>query len=118
MPDTIVWTGQSGKQELIRDLHENHLMNAYAKCVREDINADKRPALAAEIDARGLTDQPYGMDSAQFVSRYVPAMRSIVELRDTLHEVGREQAQVAAGAAAVRFGPFQAHQRSVWSRDR
>ena len=57
MPDTIVWTGQSGKQELIRDLHENHLMNAYAKCVREDINADKRPALAAEIDARGLTDQ-------------------------------------------------------------
>lgn len=57
----------------------------------------------AELTARGLTDQPYGMDSAQFVSRYVPAMRSIVELRDTLHEVGREQAQVEVAAARQRL---------------
>lgn len=57
----------------------------------------------AELTARGLADQPYGMDSAQFVSRYVPAMRSIVELRDTLHEVGREQALVEVAAARQRL---------------
>jgi hypothetical protein len=47
------------------------------------------------------------MDSAQFISRYVPEMRSIVELRDTLHEVGREQAwgrwrQPGSGCASMR----------------
>lgn len=53
----------------------------------------------AEITSRGLAGQPYGMDSAQFISRYVPAMRSIVELRNTLHEVGREQALVEVATA-------------------
>lgn len=57
----------------------------------------------AEITARGLAGQPYDMDSAQFVSRYVPEMRSIVELRDTLHEVGREQALVEVAAAWQRL---------------
>lgn len=57
----------------------------------------------AEITARGLAGQPYGMHSAQFVSRYVPEMRSIVELRDTLHEVGREQALVEVAAAWQRL---------------
>ena len=59
----------------------------------------------AEITARGLAGQPYGMSSAQFISRYVPEMRSIVELRDTLHEVGREQAwgEVAAAWQRLRF---------------
>lgn len=57
----------------------------------------------AEITARSLAGQPYGMDSAQSVSRYVPAMRSIVELRDTLHEVGREQAQMEVAAAWQRL---------------
>ena len=57
----------------------------------------------AEITARGLAGQPYGMNSAQFVSRYVPGMHSIVELRDTLHEVGREQALVEVAAAGHRL---------------
>lgn len=57
----------------------------------------------AEVTARGLAGQPYGMDSAQFVSRYVPAMHSIVELRDTLHEVGREQALAEVAAAWQRL---------------
>jgi len=57
----------------------------------------------AEVTARGLAGQPYGMDSAQFVSRYVPAMRSIVELRDTLHEIGREQALAEVAAAWRRL---------------
>lgn len=57
----------------------------------------------AEVTARGLAGQPYGMDSAQFVSRYVPAMRSIVELRDTLHAVGREQALAEVAAAWRRL---------------
>ena len=57
----------------------------------------------AEVTARGLAGQPYGMDSAQFISRYVPAMRSIVELRDTLHEIGREQALAEVAAAWRRL---------------
>ncbi len=57
----------------------------------------------AGLTARGLAGQPYGMDSAQFVARYVPAMRSIVALRDTLHEVGREQALVEVAAAEERL---------------
>jgi len=57
----------------------------------------------AEVTARGLAGQPYGMDSAQFISRYVPAMHSIVELRDALHEVGREQAQAEVAAAWQRL---------------
>ena len=56
----------------------------------------------AELTARGLAGEPYGMDSAQFISRYVPGMRSIVELRDTLHEVGREQALMEVAAAWQR----------------
>ena len=57
----------------------------------------------AELTARGLAGEPYGMDSASFVARYVPAMKSIVELRDALHRVGREQAQAEVEAAAQRL---------------
>lgn len=46
----------------------------------------------AQITALGLAGEPYGLDSAEFVARYVPGMHSIVALRDTLHLVGREQA--------------------------
>lgn len=63
MRDTLIWTGQSGKQEPISEMHENHLMNAYAKTVREKDNRAERPALAAEIAARGLNDRlpPYAI---------------------------------------------------------
>src|SRR5690606_15728953 len=57
----------------------------------------------AMVTARGLAGEPYGMDSAQFVSSHVPGMRSIVELRDTLHEVGREQALLEVAAAKRRL---------------
>lgn len=57
----------------------------------------------AEVTARGLAGEPYGMDSARFVARYVPGMRSIVELRDTLHTVGREQAMAMVDAARQRL---------------
>lgn len=64
---------------------------------------DQSLPFIAEITARGLAGQPYGMDSAQFVSRYVPGMLSIVELRDTLNKVGREQARGAVAAARQRL---------------
>lgn len=64
---------------------------------------DQNLPFIAEVAARGLAGQPYGMDSAQFVSRYVPGMRSIVELRNTLHEVGREQALAEVAAAWQRL---------------
>lgn len=64
---------------------------------------DQSLPFIAEITARGLAGQPYGMDSAQFVSLYVPGMLSIVELRDTLNKVGREQARGAVAAARQRL---------------
>ncbi|WP_230630274.1 sensor domain-containing diguanylate cyclase [Comamonas testosteroni] len=57
----------------------------------------------AEITARGLAGQPYGMDSAEFVSHHVPGMRSIVDLRDALQEVGREQTQEKVAGAWRRL---------------
>ncbi len=57
----------------------------------------------AELTARGLAGEPYGLDSTQFVALYVPGMRSIVELRDTLHHVGREQALVEVASARQRL---------------
>jgi diguanylate cyclase (GGDEF)-like protein len=49
-------------------------------------------ALVRELSAQGQTGMPYSVDPATFVSRYVPPMRSIVELRDTLYEAGRQAA--------------------------
>lgn len=57
----------------------------------------------AEATARGLAGQPLGMDSSQFIARYVPGMKSIVELRDALYRVGREQALAEVDAAAQRL---------------
>ena len=57
MTNQAVWTGQTGKQELVSEMQENHLMNAYAKSVRENTNAAIRPALAEEISERGLSAQ-------------------------------------------------------------
>ncbi len=57
----------------------------------------------AELTARGLAGQAYGVDSASFVARYVPAMKTIVELRDVLQQVGREQALAEVEAAAQRL---------------
>lgn len=63
---------------------------------------DSLPFLAS-VTARGVAGLPYGMDSAQFVARYVPGMKSIVELRDALYRVGREQALDEVDAAAQRL---------------
>jgi diguanylate cyclase (GGDEF)-like protein len=52
----------------------------------------------------GLAGQPYGLDSAGFVARYVPPMKSIVELRDTLHTAAREAAQARVARTERRVG--------------
>jgi diguanylate cyclase (GGDEF)-like protein len=46
----------------------------------------------ATLTELGLSGQPYGVDSAQFVARYVPEMKSIVQLRDAMFDVAKEQA--------------------------
>ncbi|MFG6486351.1 diguanylate cyclase [Roseateles sp. BYS78W] len=56
--------------------------------------------LVRELTERGQSGQPYGLDSAAFVGRYVPPMKSIVELRDTLFAAARDDA--TARVAAVR----------------
>jgi len=45
-----------------------------------------------ELAERGAAGQAWDIDAATFVARYVPAMKSIVELRDTLFEASREAA--------------------------
>ena len=45
-----------------------------------------------ELAAAGTSGQNYGLDSAQFVARYVPEMLSIVKLRDKMFERAREGA--------------------------
>jgi diguanylate cyclase (GGDEF)-like protein len=52
-----------------------------------------------EMTERGLSGQPYGMDSAAFVGRYVPPMASIVELRDTLFAAARDSATARVAQA-------------------
>lgn len=56
MTNATLWVGQTGKAELISEMHENHLVNAYAKLVREGEKPEMRPVLATEIQARGLID--------------------------------------------------------------
>lgn len=56
-----------------------------------------------EVTERGLSGQPYGMDSATFVARYVPPMKSIVELRDTLFVAARDAAVLRVAEAQRRM---------------
>ena len=42
------------------------------------------------LTAASIASQPYGMDGAGFVARYVPEMASIVKLRDTMVKVAIE----------------------------
>ena len=56
-----------------------------------------------EVTELGLNGQPYGMDSAAFVARYVPPMKSIVALRDTLFEAARDAASERVAAAHRRM---------------
>jgi diguanylate cyclase (GGDEF)-like protein len=56
-----------------------------------------------ELTERGLDGRPYGMDSAAFVARYVPPMKSIVALRDTLFEAARAAASERVAEAQRRM---------------
>lgn len=58
---------------------------------------------ARAVAERGLTGEAYGLDSAAFVSRYVPPMKSIVELRDTLFAAARNQALERVAMARQRM---------------
>lgn len=53
-----------------------------------------------QLTERGQAGEPYDVDAAAFVTRYAPAMKSIVELRDTLFETARDAA--AGRVAATR----------------
>ncbi len=56
----------------------------------------------AELTEAGLSGKAYGVDSAQFVARYVPEMKSIVALRDSMFEVAKEKATVRIAQANER----------------
>jgi diguanylate cyclase (GGDEF)-like protein len=56
----------------------------------------------AELTESGLSGRAYGVDSAQFVARYVPEMKSIVELRDAMFAVAQETAAMKIGQANER----------------
>ncbi|MFT7776552.1 diguanylate cyclase [Roseateles sp.] len=56
-----------------------------------------------ELTERGQAGQAYGVDAAAFVARYVPPMQSIVELRDTLFEAGRQAAGARVAATRERL---------------
>jgi diguanylate cyclase (GGDEF)-like protein len=56
-----------------------------------------------ELTAAGISGQPYGVESATFVARYVPEMASIVQLRDKMFEVSREGAASAINTARNRM---------------
>ncbi|KPF70352.1 hypothetical protein IP84_00955 [beta proteobacterium AAP99] len=57
----------------------------------------------ADMTQRGLGTGGYGMESGGFVSRYVPEMRSIVQLRDTTFAVAREGAERSVDEARRRL---------------
>jgi diguanylate cyclase (GGDEF)-like protein len=56
----------------------------------------------AELTESGLSGRAYGVDSAQFVARYVPEMKSIVELRDAMFEVAKNTATLKIAQANER----------------
>lgn len=64
--------------------------------------ADGMPFIR-EVTERGVAGQPYGVDSASFVGRYVPPMKSIVDLRDTLFTAARDAATAHVAAARRRM---------------
>ena len=53
----------------------------------------------ATLTAAGTAGNDYGLDSAQFVSRYVPEMLSIVKLRDVMVQLAREGAATSYAQA-------------------
>ncbi len=55
------------------------------------------------LTERGMAGQDYGMDSAVFVARYVPPMKSIVELRDALFDTARDTATERVADARRRM---------------
>jgi diguanylate cyclase (GGDEF)-like protein len=57
----------------------------------------------AELTAAGTEGRPYGLESAAFVARYVPEMKSIVELRDRLYQSGQLAAEQEVAAARQRM---------------
>lgn len=52
-----------------------------------------------ELTDRGLNGQPYGVDSEAFIGRYVPPMKTLVELRDTLFAAARDSATARVAQA-------------------
>lgn len=56
-----------------------------------------------ELTEAGMYGRPYGIESTQFVARYVPEMTSIVQLRDSLFQVAREGAAAKVSEAKRRM---------------
>ncbi len=52
-------------------------------------------AFVRTVERAGVDGRPYGVDTAQFAARYVPPMRTIVDLRDVLVAIAIESAQDA-----------------------
>jgi diguanylate cyclase (GGDEF)-like protein len=56
----------------------------------------------AELTDSGLSGRAYGVDSAQFIARYVPEMKSIVDLRDSMFEAAKDKATLKIAQANER----------------
>ncbi len=57
----------------------------------------------AELTEAGINGRPYGIESQAFVAKYVPEMRSIVQLRDTTFEQARNGAAAKVVQAERRL---------------
>lgn len=80
---------------------EAPLQAAIAKMEAQYFDTDL--SFIALMTERGLNGRGYGMDSAAFVARYVPPMKSIVELRDTMFSAARDNAIQRVADARTRM---------------
>jgi|UniRef100_A0A6V1PJS6 diguanylate cyclase (GGDEF)-like protein len=85
-----------------RASHADTRLQAAIKAMEASYFAVGLPFVRA-LAERGLNGEAYGLDSTAFVSRYVPPMKSIVELRDTLFAAARDQARERVALARQRM---------------
>lgn len=73
MAKNAVWVSTNdGKTHVISEMHENHLVNAYAKVVRDNSHASERLDLAEEIRTRVDADD-ISADAMNIMPAYAKA---------------------------------------------
>lgn len=84
-----------------RASHADASLQAAIRAMEASYFAEGLPFVRA-LAERGLNGEAYGHDAVAFVARYVPPMKSIVELRDTLFAAARDQAGERVALARQR----------------